>query len=29
VRIDELHRAVDAYEHIVRQVLTRLPAPRP
>jgi len=26
VRIDELHRAVDAYEHIVRQVLTRLPA---
>jgi len=29
VRIDELHRAVDAYEHIVRQVLTRLRAPRP
>jgi acetylornithine deacetylase/succinyl-diaminopimelate desuccinylase-like protein len=26
LRIDELHRAVDAYEHIVRQVLTRLPA---
>jgi len=26
VRIDELHRAVDSYEHIVRQVLTRLPA---
>jgi len=28
VRVDELHRAVDAYEHIVRQVLTRLPALR-
>src|SRR5689334_20889265 len=28
VRIDELHRAVDGYEHIVRQVLTRLPALR-
>jgi acetylornithine deacetylase len=28
LRIDELHRAVDAYEHIVRQVLTRLPALR-
>jgi acetylornithine deacetylase len=28
VRIDELQRAVDAYEHIVRQVLTRLPALR-
>ena len=26
VRVDELHRAVDSYEHIVRQVLTRLPA---
>jgi acetylornithine deacetylase len=25
VRIDELHQAVDAYERIVRQVLTRLP----
>ncbi len=26
VRIEDLHRAVDSYEHIVRQVLTRLPA---
>jgi acetylornithine deacetylase len=25
VRVDELHQAVDAYEQIVRQVLTRLP----
>jgi acetylornithine deacetylase len=29
MRIDELHRAVDAYENIVRQVLTRLPVPQP
>lgn len=28
VRVDELHQAVDAYERIVRQVLTRLPALR-